>query len=66
MKNYLTEAEFLPTLKRKGITVTTDYNRPETEIPFVNGIVLRKLQSDCRVEVEKMSGAYRYKVTPVL
>lgn len=66
MKNYLTEAEFLPVLKRKGITVTTDYNRVETEIPFVNRIVLRKLESDCRVEVEKVRGSYRYKVTPVL
>jgi len=66
MKNFLTEAEFLPTLKSgRSITVTTDYNRVRTEIPFVNTVVLRKLQSDCRVEVEKTKGAYTYKVTPV-
>ncbi len=65
MKNYLTEAEFLPVLKRKGLIVTTDYNRVETEIPFVNRIVLNKLQSDCQVEVEKVKGSYRYRVTPV-
>lgn len=66
MKNYTSESEFLPTLKSgRSVTVTTDYNRPETEIPFVNSIVLRKLQSDCEVEVEKLRGAYRYKVTRV-
>ncbi|MCA1800423.1 MAG: hypothetical protein LC650_03945 [Actinobacteria bacterium] len=66
MKNFLTEAEFLPTLKSgRSVTVTTDYNRPETEVPFVNRIVLNKLQSDCVVEVEKVKGAYRYKVTRV-
>lgn len=63
MKNFLTEADFLPELKTgKSLTVTTDYNRIDTSIPFVNRVVLNKLQSDYLIEVDKDKGAYKYKV----
>lgn len=66
MKNYVTEAEFLPTLKSsRTLTVTTDYNRVDTETPFVNRIVLNKLHRDCDIEIEDAPGPYHYKVTLV-
>ena len=64
MKNFLTEADFLPQLKSKGsITVTTDYDRPDKNIPFLNKVVMKKLSDDYLIEVEKVNGAYCYKVT---
>lgn len=64
MKNYLTEADFLPNLPRnRAITVTTDYIRPDTETPFVNSVVLRKLSREGRIQVEKVKGPYKYRVS---
>jgi len=64
MKNFLTEADFLPQLKSQGsITVTTDYDRPDKNIPFLNTVVMKKLADDYLVQVEKVEGAYCYKVT---
>lgn len=66
MKNFLTDKEFLPELKSKGsMTITTDYNRVDKLVPFVNKVVINKLADDCVIEVEKVRGAYQYKVTQV-
>lgn len=54
MKNYATYEEFAPALKTsKVLTVTTDYSRPETQIPFVNSVVLNRLSSEGKVTVTK-------------
>lgn len=55
MKNYVTYEDFLPVLKTsKVLTVTTDYSRPETGVPFVNKIVLNRLQSEGNAVVTKV------------
>ena len=54
MKNYATYEEFSSVLKTsKVLTVTTDYNRPETQVPFVNRVVLNRLSSEGKVAVTK-------------
>lgn len=55
MKNYSTYEEFLPVLKSsRTLTVTTDYSRPDTFIPFVNSIVLNRMKSEGRIRDTKV------------
>ena len=65
MKNYATYEDFLPVLKStKVLTVTTDYARPETGVPFVNTVVLHRLQSEGKIKVTKL-GPNRLEVKKV-
>jgi len=55
MKNYVTYEEFLPVLKSsRTLTVTTDYNRPDTQVPFLNRVVLHRLQEEGRITDTKV------------
>lgn len=55
MKNYVTYEDFLPALKSsRTLTVTTDYNRPDSETPFVNAIVLNRMKSEGRIKDTKI------------
>lgn len=62
MKNFTTYEEFLPVLKSSGnLVITTDYNRPDSFLPFVNGVVLNRMKSEGLVSVDKV-GPGRVKV----
>jgi hypothetical protein len=64
MKNFVTEAEFLPELESQGsIIVTTQYERPDTTVPFLNGIVMRKLKEEYAIHVHKIPGVSKFLVT---
>jgi hypothetical protein len=55
MKNYVTYEEFLPVLKSsRTLTVTTEYNRPDTQTPFVNSAVLHRLEEEGRIRDTKV------------
>lgn len=64
MTNYVTEQDFqVGTKDKKSIVVTTQYGRADSWIPFLNSVVLNKLKHDNLISVEKIKGAYTYKVT---
>jgi hypothetical protein len=66
MKNYVTEQDFMPDLEEQGtIVVTTQYNRPDSWIPFLNTVVIGKLRGRKEIKVEKLKGVYTYQVTKV-
>lgn len=55
MKNYVTYEDFLPVLKsNKTLTITTEYNRPDTMTPFVNTVVISRLLSEKKISVTKV------------
>jgi len=57
MKNFVDEKDFLPELKgTKGITVTTDYGRVDTTVPFVTTPLLHRLRDEKRINVKHVKG----------
>lgn len=62
MKNFVTLEDFLPEIKStRVLTVSTDYNRPDTLTPFVNSIVLNRLVREGTVKSQKV-GVGKFKV----
>jgi len=63
MKNFVTYDEFLPEIKStKTLVVTSEYNRVDTETPFLNKMVIDRLVREGKVEAEKI-GSQRFKVS---
>ena len=62
MKNCVTVDDFLPELKSTCVlTVSTDYSRPDTLTPFLNSVVLHRLEREGVVKSQKV-GVGKFKV----
>lgn len=62
MKNFVTVEDFLPEIKStRVLTVSTDYNRPDTTTPFLNRVALHRLEREGVVTSQKV-GVGKFKV----
>lgn len=66
MKNYITEQDIADDLQEnQQMVVTTEYNRPDSWVPFLNTIVINKMESEKKIAVQKLKGSYMYLISKI-